>query len=100
MVLPIKTTSTAANLQAISKKGSFEVIKEWTHAATAPKISCFFASVKNASAIEKSPVKRMTRPMRTTIILTKYKTKTQTVGSSEDMAAESALLARAMAGWL
>lgn len=76
--LPMNTTSTAAN------------------AAVAEKISIFLAPVNSARATEKIVVNRITRPMRISMLLTKYSTSTIKVGRAAERAATIALLVASM----
>ena len=68
------------------------IINFETYAAVAEKISTFFASVNSESANEKTEVKTITKPIRTSILFTKYRTKMAIVGSSEESIAPTELL--------
>lgn len=74
VTLPMNTTSTAAK------------------AAVAENISTLLAPVKSARATENMVVKTITRPIRTSMLLTKYKTRAMTVGRTAERAATLAVL--------
>jgi hypothetical protein len=80
--LPIKTTSTAANLDPRSAKYHERVIF-LTYATAAPKISFICALVNAASTIPKTAVRAIVMPILRSVLLTWYRMKIVKAGNSD-----------------
>jgi len=83
-MLPINTTSTAANLSKYQPNATLTY--KCAHVEVAMKISVFFASVTSRRVIEKAAVKPATMPRRAAILVITQRTTTARIGRSDEIA--------------
>ena len=81
--LPIKTTSTAANLSQVNISRSWSC-RTGTHVAVAANISTLLAELKLARKPAKSAVDPAAIPMRAYVFLTRYRSRIETTGKVDD----------------
>ncbi|KAL1650815.1 hypothetical protein SLS58_000934 [Diplodia intermedia] len=79
--VPMNTTHTAENLDAISQLQLLKPLTRATHVDVAAKTSIILPSVMNQRLVEKAAVKAATRPSRADIPCTEYKTTMASTGS-------------------